>query len=352
MRSESFAAVAFADLRRIDRSPAAGCAATGLREPGLPASRLCHRQTRPGIGESGRTILGESEVRSDMFVTLKRRAAFAAAHNYSIALLSDQANESLFGRFASSEGHGHNYQVEIAVAGRIDDRTGMVVNIVEIDAALKANVISELDGKFLNREVGYFQTRSPSTENIVRFVRERLDGKLPQGVVLIGVTVWESATLWSDWKLEGDCETGGSKDTMITLSRAYDFSASHRLHSARLSDAENKQIFGKCNNPNGHGHNYEIEVSVTGTPGERSGTVYSLDDLDKAVDEEVLAVMDHKHLNFDVPDFFDVNPTSEMLAVVIWNRLARRLPISGDPRLSRVLVRETARNSFEYCGKD
>jgi 6-pyruvoyltetrahydropterin/6-carboxytetrahydropterin synthase len=72
--------------------------------------------------------------------------------------------------------------------------------------------------------------------------------------------------------------------------------------------------------------------------------------LDTAVQEEVLDVMDHKHLNLDVPDFACVNPTSEMLAIVIWRRLAKRISTTGDPRLSQVLVRETARNFFEYRG--
>ena len=93
-----------------------------------------------------------------MIVTLRRRAAFSAAHSYSIAHLSDTANKSVFGRFASSEGHGHNYRVEIAVTGIMDERTGMVVNITDIDHALKSAVIAPLDGKFLNHEVAYFHS--------------------------------------------------------------------------------------------------------------------------------------------------------------------------------------------------
>ena len=98
------------------------------------------------------------------------------------------------------------------------------------------------------------------------------------------------------------------------------------------------------------GHNYEVEISVSGIPDERSGMLFSIDELDSAVKQDVLDVMDHKHLNLDVPDFANVNPTSEMLAVVIWQRLARHLPVSGNPRLSGVVVRETARISFEYHG--
>lgn len=138
----------------------------------------------------------------------------------------------------------------------------------------------------------------------------------------------------------------------VSLTRAYDFSASHRLHSKKLTDDENREIFGKCNNPNGHGHNYEVEVTISGEPDERTGMLYSLEALDQVVEEEVLLPFDHKHLNLDVPDFADRNPTSEVLTVVIWERLARRISVSGNPRLSKVLVRETARNSFEYRGEE
>ena len=284
-----------------------------------------------------------------MIVTLKRRAAFAAAHNYSIADLSDRDNQALFGKFASVEGHGHNYVVEISVTGPVDERTGMVVNITEIDGALKSHVIGVLDGKFLNREVEYFRSRSPSTENLVSFVRSALAGNLPGVAELTAVTVWESELLRSEWSAEPPRGQDRAQ-SMITLTRGYDFSASHRLHSNHLSADENRRLFGKCNNPNGHGHNYDIEVTMAGTPDERSGMLFSIDELDRAVQEEVLDILDHKHLNLDVADFAEIVPTSEMLAVVIWRRLARRLPVSGDPRLAKVMVRETARNSFEYRG--
>lgn len=275
---------------------------------------------------------------------------FSAAHNYFLPKLSDAQNREIFGRYASAEGHGHNYRVEIEVAGEVDPRTGMVVNIVEIDRTLKADIISVLDGRFLNREIDFFQSHAPSTENITTFVRERLIGKLPREAQLVGVTVWEMDTLWASWHDEASGKPN-MNDSAVTLTRMYDFCASHRLHSEHLSAEENQQVFGKCNNANGHGHNYEIEVSITGTPPVDTGMLYSLEKLDNVVDEAVLKPFDHKHLNLDLPDFAGVNPTSEMLAVIIWRRLAAHLPTEGDPRLCKVLVRETARNSFEYAGE-
>ena len=139
---------------------------------------------------------------------------------------------------------------------------------------------------------------------------------------------------------------------MLTVTRTYDFSASHRLHSSALSDAENAETFGKCNWENGHGHNYEIEVTLAGDPDPRTGQLGDAARLDRVVEEEVLTPYDHKHLNYDTPDFRDLNPTSENLTRVIWDKLSRRLgaePLGG-ARLYRVAVRETARNFFEYYG--
>ncbi len=140
---------------------------------------------------------------------------------------------------------------------------------------------------------------------------------------------------------------------MLTVTRSYDFSASHRLHSPSLSLEENTEIFGKCNWENGHGHNYGVEVTLAGELDSRTGLLFDPELLDRVVEEEVLMPYDHKHLNYDVPEFRDLNPTSENLTRVIWDNLARhlaRLDLGG-ARLYRVAVQETARNYFEYYGE-
>ena len=286
-----------------------------------------------------------------MIVKLTRRAVFSAGHSYYLPSLSETENEALFGKNISVEGHGHNYTIEVTVAGEVDEQTGIVVNITDIDKALKSNVISVLDGTFLNRQIPFFKERAPTTENIVRFASESLTNKLPEKAKLVAVRVAESDTLWakSEWPMSSE---GTDKTAMsdIQLTRKYDFSAAHRLHSNKLSQEENLALFGKCNHPNFHGHNYDIEISLSGTPDPKSGMLYDLDKLDQIVSELILIPMDHRNLNLDIPEFESVNPTSEMLAVVIWNRLTARLPIQGDPKLAKVLVRETARNEFEYSG--
>jgi 6-pyruvoyltetrahydropterin/6-carboxytetrahydropterin synthase len=135
---------------------------------------------------------------------------------------------------------------------------------------------------------------------------------------------------------------------MVLLTRTYEFSAAHRLHSIQLSDEENLELFGKCNNPYGHGHNYRLEITLQGEVDPRTGLMLDLGTLDQIVREEILSRYDHHNLNADLEEFRELNPTSENLVKVIWRRLERRL-IS--PALYKVTVRETDRNVFAYYGE-
>lgn len=130
------------------------------------------------------------------------------------------------------------------------------------------------------------------------------------------------------------------------LTRRYSFAASHRLHSAQLSDEENQRVYGKCNNPYGHGHNYVIEVTLSGPVEPSTGMIADLGELDKFVTREVLEPFDHTYLNKDVPAFRERVPTTENLCIEIFDRL-KAFPKA---RLVRVRVEETGRNSFEYAG--
>jgi 6-pyruvoyltetrahydropterin/6-carboxytetrahydropterin synthase len=280
-----------------------------------------------------------------MKVYLRRLASFSAAHNYWLPELTETENHRRFGVWANQEGHGHNYQVQVTVAGEVDEHTGMVVNITDVNVALKKCIVDALDGKFLNRELPYFRENASTVENISQWAWSALEPQLPQGCQLVAVKIWEMETLWGSLELD-------RVGTMITrLTRAYDFSASHRLHSKDLSEVENTILFGKCNNPNGHGHNYGVEVTLEGHADPATGMLFPLGDLDKIVEDEVLLPFDHKHLNLDTPEFVDINPTSEMLTVVIWKKLEARLQSREHVRLASVIVRETARNSFEYRGE-
>jgi 6-pyruvoyltetrahydropterin/6-carboxytetrahydropterin synthase len=133
----------------------------------------------------------------------------------------------------------------------------------------------------------------------------------------------------------------------IELTRRYAFAASHRLHSPRLGEEENRRTYGKCNNPYGHGHNYVVEVTVRGPVDPATGMVAHLGELDRYVEGEVLEAFDHKNLNEDVAAFRERVPTTENLCIEIYNRL-RGFPAA---RLARVRLEETSLNTFEYCGE-
>lgn len=137
---------------------------------------------------------------------------------------------------------------------------------------------------------------------------------------------------------------------MTSVSRRFRFSASHRLHSAAFSDAENARVFGKCNNPFGHGHNYVLEVTASGPVDPTTGLIVPLCELDALVEGAVFESFDHRSLNQDVPEFRNLIPTTENLALVISERLQQNwTAYLGDSsaRLSRVHLQETERNSFE-----
>jgi 6-pyruvoyltetrahydropterin/6-carboxytetrahydropterin synthase len=127
----------------------------------------------------------------------------------------------------------------------------------------------------------------------------------------------------------------------VSVYRKAHFNAAHRLHNPSWSDEKNIEVFGKCNMPNYHGHNYVMEVKVTGEIDPDTGYVIDLGILKAIINEEILERYDHRNLNLDIPEFKNVNPTAENIAVEIFNRLRKRL----DNSLSLGLrLYETERN--------
>ncbi|HWG51231.1 MAG TPA: 6-carboxytetrahydropterin synthase [Candidatus Acidoferrales bacterium] len=130
------------------------------------------------------------------------------------------------------------------------------------------------------------------------------------------------------------------------LTRRYWFSASHRLHCEEMSDAENRDVYGKCNNPHGHGHNYAVEVTIAGQVDPRTGMICNLVDLDGFVDRNILERFGHENLN-TLPDFKGVVPTTENLCVRIYDILEQDF---RHAKVEKVRIEETMLNSFEYAG--
>lgn len=133
----------------------------------------------------------------------------------------------------------------------------------------------------------------------------------------------------------------------VKVSRRAHFNAAHRLYNADWSNEKNDAIFGKCNNPNFHGHNYELIVSVSGEIDPLTGFVMDMKVLKDLIKSEVEEALDHKNLNLEVPEFKDLNPTAENIAVVIWNKLRSHIEKNKD---LEVVLYETPRNFVTYSG--
>lgn len=131
----------------------------------------------------------------------------------------------------------------------------------------------------------------------------------------------------------------------VSVFRREHFNAAHRLHNPAWDEAKNYAIFGKCNNPNYHGHNYELVIKVTGQPDAETGFVMDTKLLSDLVKETIIEKLDHKNLNLDVPEFATLNPTSENIAVVIYEILRKKI----DDKLDlQIRLYETPRNFVEF----
>ena len=131
----------------------------------------------------------------------------------------------------------------------------------------------------------------------------------------------------------------------VSVYRKEHFNAAHRLHNPAWDETRNTLVFGKCNNPNFHGHNYDLVVKITGEPAHDTGFVIDLKFLSDMIKENILEKLDHKNLNMDVPEFADLNPTVENIAIVIYNILRSKV----DEKLDmQIRLYETERNYAEY----
>jgi 6-pyruvoyltetrahydropterin/6-carboxytetrahydropterin synthase len=131
----------------------------------------------------------------------------------------------------------------------------------------------------------------------------------------------------------------------VKVTRKEHFNAAHRLFNRAWSDEKNAAVFGKCANPNYHGHNYELLVSLTGEPDERTGYVYDLKELSDIIRDNVIRKFDHRNLNLDTEYFKDTNPTAENIAIAIWQILREKIESRFELKIT---LYETERNFVEY----
>ncbi|HUO07854.1 MAG TPA: 6-carboxytetrahydropterin synthase [Phycisphaerae bacterium] len=218
------------------------------------------------------------------------------------------------------------------LSGRIDRATGMLINIKIVDKILRQHALPALRDGYL-REPPH---PAPALlDNLFKNLRQKF---LPHALdsLTLHLSPYLSLTI--------------QEPHMIQLSLKFEFSAAHRLHSPTLSDAENQELFGRCNNRNGHGHNYELEVTLAGPP-DATGRLFPIHQLQRIVNDTILDRFDHKHLNIDCEEFRTLNPTVENIAAVIFQKLKPAIEGGGGgvpAKLHRIKLWETPKTVAEY----
>ena len=272
---------------------------------------------------------------------ITRRASFSASHLYRLPELSEEENQRRFGPCSLPPGHGHNYELIVAMGGPLDG-DGMVLNLSDVKHAIRREVTAQLDFRFLNEAWPEFDLQSPAgrlptTEALALAIRDRLAPHLP----VMGIRLYEHPDLWAD------VLSGPAIDPMEAfLSIRTHFAAAHRLARPELSQSENEAIYGKCARPHGHGHNYLLEVSVRGPIDPRTGMVCDLAALQQLVEDRVVEPFDHTFLNKDVEHFASCVPTAENIALHIADLLAEPIARLG-ARLHKVRLQESPNNAAE-----
>jgi 6-pyruvoyltetrahydropterin/6-carboxytetrahydropterin synthase len=251
---------------------------------------------------------------------------FSAARKTMSPQLSAEENARLF-RPATLT-HGHNYRARLTFRAEQFDRERLsgLVRFDAIDPCLRA-LRAELDHHYLNEEVIGLKNRPVTTESLARYIYQRVKSALPVHRVRLHERDDFFAEAW-----EADTVFLGFQEP---------FHAAHRLHAATLSDAENSKLYGKCNNPRGHGHGYLTEATVGGEYDARSGTLYDFVALKNSMAESLEPWRD-RHLDLETEDFRDAPSTGENIVRALWPKIDHRV----GQRLVRLRLRETANNRF------
>jgi 6-pyruvoyltetrahydropterin/6-carboxytetrahydropterin synthase len=283
---------------------------------GLPVPLVaCH------LAESERTA---AIAWADGAVEREHTIAFSAARRTFSPHLSDAENSAFFGRAASPLGHGHGYRLRVVLRAP-PDAHGLVALHADTHTALSA-LHELLDHRNLNLEVPALAGIPMTTECLARFAYDTLKEALP----VARVRLHEMPHFFAEY--DGNRAALGIEET---------FSAAHCLRQAGLSEAENRALYGKCSNPNGHGHRYTVQATVAGAIDERTGTVLNLAELTAALAGAV-APWDRRHLDLETDAFRASPSTGENIVRSLWPRLAAAL--GGG--LVRLRLFETRNNRF------
>jgi 6-pyruvoyltetrahydropterin/6-carboxytetrahydropterin synthase len=249
---------------------------------------------------------------------------FSAARQTMSPHLSKEENARFFGKATSP--HGHNYRARLTFRTEKLARETPLVRYDVIDQCLQS-LSSELDHRYLNQEVGGLQDRPITTESLTRYIYERVNALVPLHRVRLHERADFFAEVWND--------------ESVFLGMQMPFNAAHRLHAAAFSDAENAKLYGKCNNPLGHGHRYLTETTVGGEYNKRTGTLQDFVAFREAIDDSLKPWKD-RHLDLDTEDFRDAPSTGENIVRALWPKIDNRL----NQQVVRLRLWETANNRF------
>lgn len=247
----------------------------------------------------------------------------------------DDDGFNTFAAFPSMRGLGRHYELDIACRGEVDPSTGYFVNIKQIDTAARGTIVQAITAACLERP---WTDPARLLADAMPALDTRLDGKLRR-------VTWRLSPYYS-------VEVQMPDRNVAIIREQFEFAASHRLHCPGLSDEQNREMFGKCNLPSGHGHNYRVEPAVEVPVGSESKGAFSLQDLERITHDTIVARFDHKHLNVDTAEFAPasgLNPSVENIAKVCYDLLRAAVEKeSPDVRLRCVKVWETEKTSCTY----
>jgi 6-pyruvoyltetrahydropterin/6-carboxytetrahydropterin synthase len=235
------------------------------------------------------------------------------------------------------------WTIRAVLEGPVDPRSGYLCDIKQIDSAVRRYVAPPLHPR--TRDDHGLGVSDLARRLRLAFGDVASHAPPPARLESLQLRLSPFTHLTVD---RGDAAIDRGASLMVRLTQSFEFSASHRLYCVGLTDEENRRLFGKCSNPNGHGHNYVLEVTIAGDPDSRTGVVIDVAALDRIVGERVIEPLDHKNLNVECPEFATLNPTVENIARVIFRRLSDAL---GDGRLVEVRVWETPKTYAEYAGE-
>ncbi|MFH2048296.1 MAG: 6-carboxytetrahydropterin synthase [bacterium] len=252
--------------------------------------------------------------------------SFSAARSTRSPHLSDEENEKLFGTASSKSGHGHGYRLRVTLGGEIDPDSGLIVPDNLSHPVIKS-IYDLMDHKNLNLDVLELKNIPITTECLSRFIFNKLSDSLPVNRLCL----WENPWFFAEYAKNDHCAIGVVDH----------FQSAHRLHSRQLSDKENIAIYGKCNNPNGHGHRYKIEPTIKGKIDEKSGTLFSLDKFVFGI-KTALKQWDFKHLDLDTDDFKNEVSTGENIIKILFPKIEKYI----EHEIDRLRLWETFNNRF------